>query len=790
LRDLRDAVRSLANTPGLSAIIVVSLALGTGANAAVYSAVDALLFRPPAGVAQPETLVEVYTSQVSGATYGASSYADYRSFSALPRMESAAAIDERNETTIRIGDDAVNGRPAAVSDNFWDVLRVRLPHGEWAGDPNQPNVAIISFDLWQSFGHDPRILGRTILVGGQPYVVAGVAPARFRGTHLDRVIDVWIPLEKSAVDSGRGTRRLKVIGRLTSGTTAGQLQESLDATSRTLAETYPETNKGTIRSADEPRRFTAISYSRLDPSIRSQAGLLAAILFGATCLLLLSACVNAGSLLLSRGIARRLELTIKTALGAHRAMLIRQLLIEALLLAIAGAAAGALAAAWTAGIIPALFAPEHANLLDTRVHPAVVAITLGIGAVAGIVFGLTPAIVSTRSLSADMLRGDPARIGERHAGSRLRMTLVGAQLALSTIFLIESALLTKTLDAALTTDRSPFAGSLVIGSIESFDPGYRDAAVERLRRSQVITRVAWVAVPPLARASRREFRIEHGATTEFAEFDINFASPDYFAMMRLPIIEGRLFGQKDDAEQRTVAVVNEALEQRYFPQRAQGRVLTAADGTSVEIVGVVRTKSFRAFEGSPQPMVYYPMTRATARGFYAVVRAPDDSTEVAHELGSALRSIPNLRKLDVFTFDAHLSRALATDRMIVTLVAACGILALGLAMVGVYGVMTDLVRRRTRDIGLRMALGANSWQILRLFVGSTLSPAFIGVFFGLLGAAWLLQIARSLVYGLASIDAALALLVVAGLSLVIFAAVLPPARRALRISPLLALREH
>ena len=791
LYDLRQAIRNLSRTPWLAAVIVLSLALGTGANAAVYSAVDALLFRAPAGVADPATLVDIHTSQINGATYGSSSYADYLSLTAAAQLDAAAAIDERDETALRLGDAIINARVAAVSENFWDVLRVRPYLGQWASpDSRQPNGAVIGFDVWQAFGGDHEILGRAVTIAGRTYSVVAVAPPRFRGIHLDRVSDVWIPLDADAGRTGRGNRRLKVIGRLAPGADLEHLQDSLTALSHTLARDYPDTNKGTIRTADEPRRFTALRYSRLNPAIRSQAGLLAAVLLGATCLLLLSACVNAGSLLLSRGIARRTEFTIKTALGADRAMLMRQLLIEALILALSGAAAGVLVAAWTAGAIPALFAPEHARLLDTRVEPPVMLITLAVGAAAGVLFGLAPAVLSTRSLSPDVLRGDAARLSERHGGARLRMALVGAQLALSTIFLIESALLTKVVDSALRIDLFHGAGSVVIASIESYDPRYRDAAIARLRRLPSIAAAGWVAAPPLGRSARREFRIERGSTSESVEFDVNFASLEYFSAMFIPLIEGRFFTQKDDLEGADVAVVNEALAQRYFADRAMGQVLTDVLGNDVEIVGVVRTRSYRAFEGPPQPMVYYPMSRTTARGFYAAVRSRSDAVGFENDVLDALRSAGDATKLEVSSFDAHVLRALATDRLIATLVAACGVIALGLAVIGVYGVMADMVRRRTRDIGLRIALGAGPWQIIRMFIGATLSPAFGGVVTGLLGAGIILRFARSLVYGLPSMDAPLVVAVAAGLSLVVMAAVVPPARRALRVSPLLALREH
>jgi predicted permease len=688
-----------------------------------------------------------------------------------------------------------NARVAAVTENFWDVLQLETGAG---GSPPLPGKtpfmtaagAVVSYDVWEAFGRDPQILGRVMTAGDRPYRIVAIAPRGFHGIHLESVFDCWIPLDAGAAQYDRGSRRLRVLGRLAPGASLERLQDTLNAASVELARLYPDTNKGTIRSADDPRRFTAMRYSRVNPAVRPQVALLAVVLLGATCLLLLSACVNAGSLLLSRGAARRNEFAIKTALGADRTRLMRQLLLESLVLAISGAAAGVLAATWTAGAIPALFAPEQARLLDTHVALRVMLITLAVGAAAGVLFGIAPAVASTRSLSPEVLRGDPANVGEPPGSARLRMALVGAQLALSTIFLIGSALLTKVVDNALNINRSRAAGSVVMASIETYDTGYRDAALRRLERLASLSRTGWVAVPPLTRPPRRQFRIDHGATSEFVEFDVNFASPRYFSAMFIPVVDGRFYTADDEAAQAEVAIVNEALAQRYFADRAVGHSLTDALGRTVEIVGVVRTRSYRAFEGPPQPTVYYPMSRATARGFYAVVRSRDDALNMEHDLLDVLRSAGQTTKLEVLSFDTHVSRALATDRLIVTLVAACGVFALGLALMGAYAVLADMVRRRTREIGLRIALGAGPWQIIRLFVVSTLAPVFAGVTAGVLGAELIVRVGRSLVYGVPSIEATLLVTVGAGLSSIVIAVLVPPARRSLRVSPLLTLRER
>ena len=783
LQDLRQALRSLSRTPWLAAGIVASLALGSGATAAVYSAVDALLFRAPAGIDDPASLVDIYTSQMNGATYGASSYPDFLSVAALRELSAAAAIEERNEAGVRLGDTVTMRRVAAVSSGFWDLLRMSPHLGAW---PTGGQAAVVSFDAWQALGADAALVGRAITIDGRSYTVGAIAPRGFRGLHLERIMDVWIPLDTAT--AARGSRRLRIVGRLAPAATTEQLGHALVALARELADAHPDTNRGTIRSADEPRRLTATDYSRLSPAVRPKAALLSTILLGTTGLLLVSACVNAGSLLLSRGLARRTELTIRTALGAERARLVRQILIESLILTLCGVAAGLIVAAWTAGMIPALFAPEHARLVDTHVRPLAIAAGMAASIAAGVLCGLGPAVLSTRALSPEVLRGDPAGVGEKQGGAGLRMVLVGAQLALSTIFLNVSGLLTTAVDSALTMDRTWGLGTVAIASTEGYGDASRDAAVARLRKAPSVAGAGWVATLPMARAARREFRIDRGENQEWVEIDVNFATAGYFPAMALPIVDGRLFRPQDDDKAAGVAVVNEALAARYFADRAVGRMLMEATGQTVEIVGVVRTPRYRAFEGAQQPMVYYPMSRSTARVSFAVVRSRYEAQTFEQDVPAALRAAGAAGNVDLFTFDAYLARALATDRLIVTLVGACGILALALASTGVYGVMSDVIRRRTREIGLRMALGAEARHIVGTYAGVTLAPLTAGVGAGVLGAAAIVQVGRSLVFGLPSLDPALIGAVAAGVTLSVLAAVAPPVRRALRVNPLVALR--
>ncbi|MGH9409737.1 MAG: ABC transporter permease, partial [Vicinamibacterales bacterium] len=288
LHDLRQAVRNLARSPWAALVIALSLALGTGANAAVYSAVDALLFRAPAGVTGASGLVDIYTSQFNGGTYGESSYPDVQSLSTAPELAGVAILEDRNQASVAMGRASGIARVAAVSDGFWNVLGMQPAAGAWPAAATS-GAAVISDELWRSLGGSAEMSGAHITIEHREFTIAAIAPPSFRGLHLDPTFDVWIPLNTPSVN--RGDRRFAVIGRLAPAAAVDRLQASVDTIGGRLASQYPATNVGSLRRPDEARRFTVIPYSRFDPSVRWQLPLLAAGLFFVTGLLLLSACV-------------------------------------------------------------------------------------------------------------------------------------------------------------------------------------------------------------------------------------------------------------------------------------------------------------------------------------------------------------------------------------------------------------------------------------------------------------------------------------------------------------------
>ena len=818
LDDLRYALRSLARGRMTSAVLLISLALGTGANATLFSVMDALLFRPPAGVVAADRLAWAFTSQFTGASHGLTSFPDFQAMQASGAFESLAAFDDSLVTSVRLGEVAQRVRVAAVSPEFFPALRVQIsrtppsnglvapgssdpggaaqgPAAPGSSDPGGHPPAFISTTLWAQLGRPADAVGRALEVGDQSYVVAGFAPEGFNGLQLGRACDVWIPL---APASARGDRRLWVIGRLRDGRSADDADRALQAVGDQLAAAYPETNKGTRTNPDEARRMSASPYSRLDVSARSQVLLISTVVLGSTGLLLVSACVNAGSLLLSRSAARRRELTVKLALGASRAVLVRQVLFESLVISLGGAGLGLLFAHWTAGLLPVFFAPEEAAILDTRLDALTVGVTAALSCAAGALFALGPARHALQTVNVQVLRGDPGAISDR-SGSGVRGAVVVFQVALSTVLLIASGLLVRALGVALEGDLGPGGRGVAIAFVRM--PGvlegqvargivFHNAAAAAARQLPRAEATGWVSTLPVGRSTSQAFTFEpRPGVVERLEAEINVASSGYFQTLRIPLVEGRLFTASDGALARPVIVVNDMLARRYFGPDAAGRRLLDAEGIEYEIVGVVRSGKYRTLQEAPEPMVYFPLSQRYRPYMHLVVRTADQGAAALATLPGMLASIDS--GVDIFrttTFDAHLAEALTLDRILTTVVAGCGLSALVLAMIGVYGVVGDAVRRRTPEIGLRVALGAPSLRILQLVFSEGLPLSAAGSAAGVACALLISRIMRTFVHDIPPVDLRSLAVVPLALLLVVVGAAVIPIRRALGVSPTIALR--
>jgi predicted permease len=798
--EVRHAVRGLGRAKLATFVIMGSLALGTGANAALYSVLDALLFRPPPGVEHPARLVSIFTSQFNGGSYGLSSYPDVRSLESAARsLESLAAFDDSTVAAVRVDAAIQRVRIARVTSRYFATLGLRPQAGTFDPAPgiNDREQAVISFSLWTTLAR-PDVIGRPITIADREYRVAGIAPPGFAGLQLGRPCDVWVPLTESEAGA-RGQRRLGVIGRLRPGANVQAAAAEAETLAASLAVQFPESNRGTRSDPDAPRRMHVARYSRIEPTDRRQIALIGLVVLGATVLLLLSACVNAGNLLLARSAARRRELAVKLALGASRGRLARQVLIEALIVSVGGGLLGLVAAHWTTSILPAFFAPEEAAMLDTSVRGGVAAIAIGLSVVAAVLFAIGPARHALRAVDAQVLRADSGAVSDASARGDLRAVVVTGQVALSTVLLIAAGLLTQALDAALEGDPGPGGRGVAVALVRM--PGalqgdaargiaYASAVTDDLRTMDGIREVGWISTLPVGRSASQTFELDAGPSiTERLDVDVNVASARYFHAMRIPVIEGRLFNAGDGALAPPVVLVNDVLARWHFGGSAVGRRLRTDEGSSVEIIGVVRTTRYRTFQEPPQPMVYFPLSQRHQGHMHLVARTASDADPVLAPIRERLlASDDGVTIIRTMTFDRYLTEALSIDRLTTTAVTGCGLAAIVLATIGLYGVIADAVRRRTPEIALRVALGARRLQILRLVVGEGLHLTMAGACTGIVAAVLGGRVAGAFVHAVPPIDTLSLALVPVPLAFVVVLAALLPMRRALEISPGLALR--
>ena len=808
VQDLRVAWRSLAKTPGFAAIALLTIGLGSGLNATVFSFVDALLLRAARGVEDPRSLVAVYTSDFSSGAYGVTSYPDFESlrdesgaFASLAASQSlGAAILRADDASERV---AVTG----VSGDFFTVLGQRAAAGRLIGpadvDPAAPPVAVISYRLWQRvFAGRTDIAGGAITVNGEPFTVVGVTPARFDGLDFLRIVDLWTPLVTVPDErGGRGDRRYHVVGRLAPGLTVETAGARLSALATRLAAAHPDTNLGTLERPDAPRAMVVTPHARIDPSSRRDVTFLAGVLVAATTLVLLIACANVAGLLLSRATSRAREIAVRLALGASRGRLVRQLLTESLVLGLGGSAVGALFALWTVGALPSFLPPEQALLLSAEVDMRVLAVTMAIGASSALVIGLAPAFQSRRVQAVLALRGDAGDVSDARGGARLRQTLVAAQVALSCVLVVATALLTRSLANQLDADLGFHARRAVVATVDApsvfFNPAeglalYRQITA-RVAALPGVDAVGWTATLPFSRASRRGFRPDGYVAREGEDLEIPFIVVDaqYFATIGLPLQHGRGFTTADTFQSPPVAVVNDVLARRFFNGEAIGRRMTDSRDRVVEIVGVVGSGPYLSVQEAAVATVYYPIEQSYRGQMTLVARAAVDPGALADVVRRTAADVTSRAAVHrVRTFEAHLAEASAGDRLAASLVGACGLIALGLAIIGVYGVMSYAVARRTREIGVRITLGARPAQIVRLVLASGGRLVVTGTAIGLVAAALAARALQSLLYGVPVFDLVAFAAAPITLAIAVVLAAVAPVRRALRTDPVRVLRQE
>ena len=819
MRDVRYGVRQLARRPGFAAVAIASLALGIGLNTTLFSVVNGVLLRG-SPVAEPDRLVEIYSGPSQEYPQLTLSYPDLLdvrrgadAFSSVAANAYVRGILSTNERGVLVTGEVVTA-------NYFDVLGIGVPLGRtFAPDedtrPGGSPVVVLSHGLWQRrFGGRADAIGQQALLSGHSYTVVGVAPPGFTGTLPGIPTEFWTPV--TMVDnfafSGvqwvegpndgprlqrRGARWLFAKGRLADGRTVEEAGAQVETVFARLRTEYPATNKSAIASV------VPASDIRFHPMLDGYVKAASAGLLAAVGLVLLVACANVANLLLARGAARQRELAIRAAVGADRRRLVAQMLAESLVLAGIGGALG-LAVAWWGGRALSGFGTDVFPMpvaFDFSIDLTVLGFALAVSVATALVFGLVPALSSSNLDLVPSLKDVPE--GDARRRLTLKNALVVGQLALSLVLLVTGALLARGLLAARNTDLGfdPDAVSSLSFNLQmnGYDvdraAAFRARALDTLRALPGVTAASVASRLPLApdiNASGVKVPGVHTTEDEDAVVDTVAVGADYFTAVGVPIVSGRAFTEDEVTGRRRVAIVNETMARQFWPDgRAVGaRIYTDGfDSEPYEIVGIARDHKVRSVGEAPRAYLHLPASPSTAVGL--VVQTATTSEAALPMLRQALLG---LEPAIVFTEDTSAAEVaettMAPTRIAALVVGAFGALALVLATVGLYGVISYSVSRRRREVGIRIALGATRGAVLGLVLGQGVRLALVGIALGTLGAAAAGQLLESLLYGVSSVDPAAYLVAAGVLMAVALAANLLPAVGAARVDPVRALRSE
>jgi len=807
--DIRFGARMLRRSPGFTITAALTIALGIGANTTIFSILNALLLRPLAGTVRPNELVQLGRTQ-QGQGFDTFSYPDYLDYSSSARSLAGISTSIVIPAHLATGGASDRVRSELVSGNYFTTLGTRAARGRLLipddGAPGAPPVLVLSHSAWQSrFGSDPSVVGKSVRLNGSPYTVIGVAEEGFNGVRLAGVVDLFAPLTMAMQlipDAGdmrdqRAAVWLEMFGRLAPGANPAMAQAELSTIADGLAKRYPESNK--------ERGIRVSPGLGLDPFTRGDITKFMTVLLGVVGLVLLIACANVANLLLARGSVRARELAVRASLGASRSRLVRQLMAEGVLLALVGGTTGVVLGAWSLRLVLRL--PVFVNsygAIAIGLDPRVLAFAAGVMMVSGLLFALPPAVRASRvDLVTALKLGTP---GSGDGRSRLRSGLVVAQLALSLVLLVAAGLFVRTLQALYRIEPGFDTRQVLTATVDAGLQGYDEARTQRLfedleQRVRALPGVEHAAMGhmlPLG-GGGWDTRIFPANAKPAAEdpglkTDLNAVFPGYFETLGMRLVQGRDFNAGDRSGSPGVAVINEAIAQQLWPGvNPIGQRFRIGRGDEVlEVVGVVHTARYRSLMEQPRPFFYRPFTQAFRASMTLHVRvAAGDPYAVLPSLRRALdeldRDLPLSR---VQTLERRLKASVGAQRTAATLVGIYGVLALVLAAIGLYGSMAYSVARRTREMGVRMALGARASEVRRHVLAQALRVALVGVLIGLVAAVPATRFLRSQLFGVQPTDPFTLIGVIVVLATAATAAAYVPARRATRVDPVVALRSE
>ncbi len=798
LKDIRYGIRGLLKHPGFTFVAVITLALGIGANTAIFTVVNAVLLRP-LPFAEPQQLVFIWQTHPFGKRIGVdqlpTSYLDFLDWQEQSNLFEGMSMLDSWGGNLTGGETPEHIDGARVSVNLLSLLRAQPVLGrDFTGEeakPGNDHVVMLSHGLWQRrFGGDPNLVGQKLTLNGQPYIVVGVMPPEFQFP-ADR--EIWAPRVLRESDRQlRGPTYWNVIARLKPGVTINQAQEEMGAIAGRLAGQYPDTNSdmgATIVSLPE----------QLTGHVRSALW----ILLGAVGFVLLIACANVANLLLVRGAERNREFAIRSALGAARVRLIRQLLTESVLLALLGGVGGVLLAAWGVRLILSLNSARIPRIEYVSLDLRVLLFALGISLLTAVLFGLIPATQFSRpDLQSALKEGGRGSISgsTRHWG---RNSLVVAEVAVALVLLTGAGLLVRSFVSVMRVD--PGFDKERVLALQVFlsrnqkpeqITGFFDQSLEKIMTVPGVQSAAVVASPPFINLEQdASFTIQGQAAPPKGKEPSAFyteVSADYLSALTVPLLRGRFFTKFDEPDSAQVVVINQTMARRYFPNEDPvGKKLTVMfdQPEPREIIGVIGDVLHSGLETNARPEMFVPYSQSPTTQMTFVVKTTPDAAAMLPAVKSAIREVNRNQTFSkTATMDQLVNDSLRQRRFNLFLLVSFGVLALVLAGIGVYGSINYSTRQRTHEIGLRMALGAQAGDVLRLIVGHGLALSLTGIAIGLIASFVLTRLMKGLLFGISATDPFTFIAISVLLALIGLLASWIPARRATKVDPLVALR--
>ncbi len=810
-QDVRYAVRMLRKQPSFTIVAILMLALGIGANATIFSWVNSVLFTPMPGAERQSELVQL-SYMMRGEPVASFSYPEYRDIRDSTRTLQAVAGRDEISVGLAIDREAEHVWADIVTGNFFDLLEVRALRGrvlEPADDePGAEPVAVIGHDYWIArFGGADSVVGQQVQINAKPFTIVGVAPAGFHGGSTGLQFDLWIPVGKQPLLGPmdrlevRGSRWLYPIARRAPGVSTGQVRAELTAIFEQMRQTHP---------GYEDMTLTALPMSESPVGAVSVLRTVLLVLMVTAVIVLLITCANLAGLLAARAAARQREIAIRLSVGANRGRLVQQLLVEGVILAGAGTASAFVALQWTSGLLMGFAPPSELPIrLDVAIDARVVAFTAVVAVGTVLLFALVPALFATATNLSANLR-DGAASGRTFARSRLRRGLVAAQVALSITLLVGAGLCVRSLWAARVATPGFVADNVVVGWIDlssanySADEGreYYARVLERVSTLPGVHAASFGSRIPLGfiGGSSSSLTVEgyQPAETERVFAGVNRVGPDYFSTLQTPLVAGRDIAGSDVRGEPLVAVITEAMARRFWPDGNAlggrfffGRQIEDRVPDYITVVGIARDIKQRAMNEAPQSAVYLPFRQFYNADTILHVRTAGDPSGLAGELQRVVRAIdPRVPFYDVSLLSDHTAAGTFQQQLAANLLVVFGGLALLLAAVGSYGVLSFLVGQRRREIGIRLAVGASRASVFALVAVSGARLVAVGTVIGFLLSMGVGRALGSLLIGVQPLDPVTYLVVLALMAAVALIACTLPAQRAASINPIAILHEE